>query len=82
MLRPRLGYAGGMTESLSICCTLPTSGATADPAALGALAGTAEELGFDSVWISDRVVIPQRLFVERVGPGSATRRRVMERRDD
>src|SRR5438067_13408608 len=50
-----------MTESLPIGCTLPTSGAAADPAALGALAQTAEELGFDSVWISDHVVVPQQI---------------------
>src|SRR5205814_4947423 len=50
-----------MPGSLPIGCTLPTSGAAADPAALGALAQTAEELGFDSVWISDHVVVPQQI---------------------
>jgi probable F420-dependent oxidoreductase len=50
-----------MPESLPVGCTLPTSGAAADPAAIGALAQTAEDLGFDSVWISDHVVVPERI---------------------
>lgn len=50
-----------MSESLPIGCTLPTSGAAADPAALGDLAQAAEELGYDSVWISDHVVVPQQI---------------------
>src|SRR5207237_3315141 len=52
---------GGMPGSLPIGCTLPTSGAAADPAAIGALAQTAEDLGFDSVWISDHVVVPEHI---------------------
>jgi probable F420-dependent oxidoreductase len=48
-------------ESLLIGCTLPTSGAAADPATVGNLAQTAEELGFDSVWISDHVVVPEHI---------------------
>src|SRR5258708_22348257 len=50
-----------MTESLPIGCTLPTSGAMADPGAIGSLAQTAEELGYDSIWISDHVVVPERI---------------------
>ncbi|MBV8717060.1 MAG: LLM class F420-dependent oxidoreductase [Chloroflexi bacterium] len=50
-----------MPESLPVGCTLPSSGAAADPTALGGLAQTAEELGFDSIWISDHVVIPERI---------------------
>lgn len=50
-----------MSESLPVGCTLPTSGAAADPAAVGALAQTAEQLGFDSIWISDHVVVPERI---------------------
>jgi probable F420-dependent oxidoreductase len=50
-----------MPESLVIGCTLPTSGQAADPGALGALAQAAEELGFDSIWISDHVVVPERI---------------------
>jgi probable F420-dependent oxidoreductase len=38
---------------------LPTSGSTMDPSALGALAQAAEDLGFDSVWLDDHVVIPE-----------------------
>src|ERR687885_1118986 len=52
---------GGMPGSLPIGCTLPTRGAAADPAAIGALAQTAEDLGFDSVWISDHVVVPEHI---------------------
>jgi probable F420-dependent oxidoreductase len=50
-----------MQGSLPIGCTLPSSGAAADPAALGALAQTAEQLSFDSVWISDHVVVPEQI---------------------
>ena len=56
-------YGGRMSESLPISCTLPTKGAAADTAAIGALAQTAEDLGFDAVWISDHVVVPQRITV-------------------
>ena len=46
---------------MPFACTLPTSGGFADPGALGALAQTAEGLGFDSVWVSDHVVVPERI---------------------
>jgi probable F420-dependent oxidoreductase len=46
---------------LAIGCTLPTSGRAADPAALRDGAQAAEALGFDSVWVSDHVVIPARI---------------------
>jgi probable F420-dependent oxidoreductase len=46
---------------LAIGCTLPTSGRGADPAALRDGAQAAEALGFDSVWVSDHVVIPARI---------------------
>jgi probable F420-dependent oxidoreductase len=42
-------------------CTLAISGQHLDPSALGGLAQTAEDLGFDSVWVSDHVVIPERI---------------------
>ena len=42
-------------------CTLAISGEHLDPSALGGLAQTAEDLGFDSVWVSDHVVIPERI---------------------
>jgi probable F420-dependent oxidoreductase len=47
-----------MPDHPPIGVTLPTSGGAADPGALGALAQTAEDLGYDSVWISDHVVVP------------------------
>src|SRR5215813_519297 len=50
-----------MPNSLPIGCSLPTSGPAVDLAALGALAQTAEALEYDSVWISDHVVVPQRI---------------------
>jgi probable F420-dependent oxidoreductase len=50
-----------MSDSLAIGCTLPTSGPAADPSALGALAQAAEELGFDSIWLSDHVVVPEHI---------------------
>jgi probable F420-dependent oxidoreductase len=50
-----------MPQPLAVGCTLPTSGPAADPSALGALAQAAEELGFDSVWLSDHVVVPERI---------------------
>ena len=50
-----------MSDAMPIGCTLPTSGAAAEPSALGDLAQAAEELGYDSVWISDHVVVPQEI---------------------
>lgn len=50
-----------MADSLSIGCSIPTSGPAADPTAFGALAQTAEALGFDSIWVSDHVVVPERI---------------------
>jgi alkanesulfonate monooxygenase SsuD/methylene tetrahydromethanopterin reductase-like flavin-dependent oxidoreductase (luciferase family) len=54
-------YPDWMPNTLPIGCTLPTSGPAAEPGALGALAQTAEALGFDSIWISDHVVVPERI---------------------
>jgi probable F420-dependent oxidoreductase len=46
----------------AIGCTLPTSGAAAaDAGALRGFAQTAEDLGFDSIWLSDHVVVPERI---------------------
>jgi len=50
-----------MPNALPIGCTIPTSGPVADPNAFGALAQAAEDLGFDSIWISDHVVVPERI---------------------
>lgn len=50
-----------MATAVRCGCTLPTSGDYAEPAALRALAQAAEELGFDSIWVSDHVVIPARI---------------------
>ena len=45
----------------AIGCTLAISGQHLDVSALGSLAQTAEGLGFDSVWVSDHLVIPERI---------------------
>jgi probable F420-dependent oxidoreductase len=50
-----------MSRTLTIGCTLPTNGPAADAGALGALAQVAEDLGYDSIWISDHVVVPERI---------------------
>jgi probable F420-dependent oxidoreductase len=50
-----------MTTHTAIGCTLPTSGANADAGALRALAQAAEALGYDSIWVSDHVVIPAQI---------------------
>jgi probable F420-dependent oxidoreductase len=47
-----------MSSPIAIGCTLPASGPNADPGGLRMLAQTAEDLGFDSVWVSDHLVIP------------------------
>jgi probable F420-dependent oxidoreductase len=48
-------------NTLAVGCTLPTSGPAADAGALGSLAQAAEDLGFDSIWVSDHVVVPERI---------------------
>jgi alkanesulfonate monooxygenase SsuD/methylene tetrahydromethanopterin reductase-like flavin-dependent oxidoreductase (luciferase family) len=48
-------------RTLTIGCTLPTSGAAADTGALRGLAQTAEAVGFDSIWLADHVVVPERI---------------------
>lgn len=50
-----------MRSEPTIGCTLPTSGPGADVGALRGLAQTAEGLGFASAWVSDHVVIPERV---------------------
>lgn len=55
------GYPGRVPRTLAIGCTLPASSVAADPGALAALAHAAEDLGFDSLWLSDHVVIPERI---------------------
>jgi alkanesulfonate monooxygenase SsuD/methylene tetrahydromethanopterin reductase-like flavin-dependent oxidoreductase (luciferase family) len=54
-------YPGQVPRTLTIGCTLPTSGAAADTSALRGLAQTAEGVGFDSIWLSDHVVVPERM---------------------
>lgn len=42
-------------------CSLPSRGPMASPEALRTLAQRAEDLGFDSVWVSDHIVVPRRI---------------------
>jgi probable F420-dependent oxidoreductase len=55
--------------AISFGCSLPSRGPLASPWALRTLAQRAEDLGFDSVWVSDHVVVPRR--VESFYPYSA-----------
>ncbi|MBV9174645.1 MAG: LLM class F420-dependent oxidoreductase [Chloroflexi bacterium] len=50
-----------MPHNVPFAVSLPTSGGAADPGALGSLAQTAEALGFNSIWISDHVVVPEEI---------------------
>ena len=50
-------------------CTLPSRGSMASPEALKSLSQRAEDLGFDSVWVSDHVILPRQ--VESFYPYSA-----------
>jgi len=42
-------------------CSLPSRGPMASPEALRTLAQRAEDLGFDSAWVSDHIVVPRRI---------------------
>src|SRR5687767_9319944 len=57
----RLSWRVAMVHPLAIGCTLPVVGPMGDSAALGDLGAAAEALGFDSVWVSDHVVLPARI---------------------
>jgi probable F420-dependent oxidoreductase len=50
-----------MPRPLEIGCMLRTSAYAADPEALRGLAQAAEDLGFDSIWLSDHVVVPEHI---------------------
>jgi len=54
-------------------CILPTRGTLAAPENLRTLATQAEELGFDSVWVSDHIVVPKHVssqYPYSVTPGN------------
>ena len=42
-------------------CSLPTRGPMSSPEALRSLAQRAEDLGFDSVWVSDHIILPRQV---------------------
>jgi probable F420-dependent oxidoreductase len=48
-------------RTLTIGCTLPASSVASDPGALAGLAQAAEDLGYDSLWLADHLVIPERI---------------------
>lgn len=50
-----------MPPQLAIGCTLPAQSVALEPAALASLAQAAEDLGYDSLWLPDHVVIPERI---------------------
>ena len=47
--------------SVTFGCSLPSRGPMAGPEALRSLAQAAEALGFDSVWVSDHIVLPKQV---------------------
>ena len=47
--------------SVTFGCSLPTRGPMASPQALRSLAQRAEDLSYDSVWVSDHVVLPRKI---------------------
>ncbi len=55
-------------------CSLPTRGPMAGPEALRSLAQRAEDLGYDSVWVSDHIILPRQVgsFYPYAADGVAT----------
>src|ERR1700704_76560 len=50
-----------MPRTLEIGCMLRTSAYAADAGVLRGLAQAAEDLGFDSIWLSDHIVVPEHI---------------------
>ena len=55
--------------AITFGCSLPSRGPMASPEALRSLAQRAEDLNFDSVWVSDHIILPRE--VESFYPYSA-----------
>lgn len=55
-------------------CSVPSRGPVASPEALRSLAQRAEDLGFDSVWVSDHIILPKEVssFYPYAADGVAT----------
>ncbi len=55
-------------------CSLPTRGPMSSPGTLRSLAQRAEDLGFDSVWVSDHIILPRQVesFYPYAADGVAT----------
>ena len=55
-------------------CSLPTRGPMSNPSTLRSLAQRAEDLGFDSVWVSDHIILPRQVesFYPYAADGVAT----------
>ena len=47
--------------AITFGCTLPSRGSLASPEILRSLAQRAEDLSFDSIWVSDHVILPREL---------------------
>ena len=47
--------------AITFGCSLPSRGPMASPEALRTLAQRAEDLGFDSVWVSDHIILPREV---------------------
>lgn len=54
-------WPGPPVERLAVGCHLPVYGAAATRDTLLAVARRAETLGYDSLWVSDHVVLPWRI---------------------
>jgi probable F420-dependent oxidoreductase len=55
-------------------CSLPTRGPMSDPDSLRSLAQRSEDLGFDSIWVSDHIILPRQVdsFYPYAADGVAT----------
>ena len=47
--------------AITFGCTLPSRGSLASPEILRSLAQRAEDLSFDSIWVSDHVILPREV---------------------
>jgi len=47
--------------AITFGCSLPSRGPLASPEALRSLANRAEDLSFDSVWVSDHIILPRQV---------------------
>ncbi len=55
-------------------CSLPSRGPMSSPESLRSLAQRSEDLGFDSIWVSDHIILPRQVesFYPYAADGVAT----------